>query len=53
MALGSERGDRRDVRPGLRIVGFERRITIAFAVSADDVTILKVFHAGRDWEKEL
>lgn len=54
MALGSERGHRRDdVRPGLRIVGFERRITIAFVVSAKDVTILRIFYAGRDWEKEL
>ncbi len=29
--LGAERGTRRDdIRPGLRIVGFERRVTIAF-----------------------
>lgn len=54
MALASERGHRRDdVRPGLRIVGFERRITIAFTVSAEDVTILRIFYAGRDWENEL
>jgi toxin ParE1/3/4 len=54
MALGSERGHRRDdVRPGLRIVGFERRITIAFTVSAEDVTILRIFYAGRNWEDEL
>lgn len=54
MAPGSERGHRRDdVRPGLRIVGFERRITIAFTISTEDVTILRIFYAGRDWEKEL
>lgn len=54
MALASERGHRRDdVRQGLRIVGFERRITIAFIVSAEAVTILRVFYAGRDWENEL
>lgn len=54
MALGSERGHRRDdVRPGLRIVGFERRITIAFTVSAEDVTILRILYAGRDWKKEV
>lgn len=54
MALGSERGHRRDdVRPGLRIVGFERRITIAFTVSAENVTILGIFYGGRDWEREL
>lgn len=34
MRHGAERGHRPDdIRPGLRIVGFERRITIAFTVS--------------------
>ena len=52
--LASERGHRRDdIRPGLRIVGFERRITIAFVVGASDVVILRLFAGGRDWEKEL
>jgi toxin ParE1/3/4 len=37
----------------LRIVGFERRITIAFTVSTENVTILGIFYGGRDWEKEL
>lgn len=51
MALASERGHRRDdVRPGLRVVGFEWRITIAFTVSAEAVTILRIFYAGLDWE---
>lgn len=54
MALASERGHRRDdVRPGLRIVGFERRTTIAFTGSAGAVTILRIFYAGRDWETEF
>jgi toxin ParE1/3/4 len=54
MALPSERGHRRDdIRPRLRVVGFERRVTIAFTVSAEAVTILRVFYDGRDWEKEL
>ena len=49
----SERGSRRDdIRPGLRIVGFERRLTIAFAVNEQDVAVLRVFAAGRDWERE-
>lgn len=31
-----ERGSRRDaVRPGLRILGFERRVVIAFSVAAE------------------
>lgn len=54
LGLASERGrSRDDIRPGLRVVGFERRMTIAFAVSDDVVAILRVFAAGRDWEREL
>jgi toxin ParE1/3/4 len=38
-----ERGTRRDeVRPGLRIVGFERRVTVAFQPQSDRITILRV-----------
>jgi toxin ParE1/3/4 len=52
--LASERGHRRDdVRPGLRIVGFERRVTIAFEVSSDTVTILRLFYGGRNWEEQF
>jgi plasmid stabilization system protein ParE len=54
MAVAAERGRRRDdIRTGLRIVGFERRVTIAFTVSEDAVTILRVFYAGRNWEAAL
>lgn len=50
-ATASERGQRHDgIREGLRIVGFERRITIAFTVDDDRVTILHVFYAGRNWQ---
>ena len=49
--LASERGTlRNDVRKGLRIVGFERRLTIAFTVDDERLTILKVFAAGQNWE---
>lgn len=41
---------RSDVRPGLRIMGFERRLTIAFTVDEETVTVLRVFTAGRNWE---
>lgn len=52
MAHPPERGHRRDdIRPGLRIVGFERRITVAFAVAGERVTILRLFYGGRDWER--
>lgn len=47
----SMRGHRRDdVREGLRVVGFERRVTIAFSVDASTVTILGLFYGGQDWE---
>jgi toxin ParE1/3/4 len=52
--LSSERGHRRDdISPGLRIVGFERRVTIAFAVNDDRVTILRLFYGGQNWEDKL
>ena len=49
--LAAERGHRRDdIRPGLRIAGFERRATIAFNVGATSITILRIFHGGQNWE---
>ena len=46
-----DRGIRRDeLRPGLRILGFERRAVIAFLVNADRVTILRILYGGRDLE---
>jgi len=48
--LASERGSLRDdVRPGLRIVGFERSATIAFMVEDKRVVVLRVFYGGRNW----
>jgi toxin ParE1/3/4 len=47
--LVGERGTRRDdIRPGLRIVGFERRVTIAFHVDGTRVVINRIFYGGRD-----
>lgn len=46
-----ERGVRRsDLRTGLRVLGFERRAVIAFHVTANTVTILRVLYGGRDLE---
>jgi toxin ParE1/3/4 len=43
-----ERGTiRDDVRRGLRLVGFERRVSIAFKVQGDEVIIIGVLYAGR------
>ena len=54
LELASERGaDRSDLKAGLRIVGFERSVTIAFTVTGTDVLILRVFLGGRDWEDDL
>jgi len=52
--LASERGHRcDDISPGLRIVGFERRVTIAFAADEDRVTILRLFYGGQNWEEKF
>ena len=52
--LASERGHARDdIRPGLRIIGFERRITIAFMVRDQTVTILRLFYGGQNWDDDL
>jgi toxin ParE1/3/4 len=52
--LASERGTiRNDIRKGLRIVGFERRITIAFTVTPSRVSILRFFWGGQNWQKVL
>ena len=54
LEYGSERGTQRDdVRPDLRIVGFERRVTVAFVVEPDQVVILRVFYGGTNWSNEL
>ena len=46
-----ERGTRRDaIRPGLRTLGYRRRVTIAFQVTGSTVTILRLLYAGRDLE---
>lgn len=48
-----ERGTRRDdIRPGLRIVGFERRVTIAFLVEGDEVIVSNVLYGGRELPEE-
>ncbi len=44
-----EQGSRRDdIRPGLRVLGFERRTMIAFHITPVDVVIDRILHGGRD-----
>jgi toxin ParE1/3/4 len=47
-----ERGKRRDdIRPGVRIMGFERRVTILFRVAKAEVMILRALYGGQDYER--
>ncbi len=44
-----ERGIKRDdLLPGLRIVGFERRVSIALHIQAETVTFDRILYSGRD-----
>lgn len=48
------RGTRRDdIRPGLRIVGFERRVTIAFLVEGDEVVVSNILYGGRELPESI
>jgi toxin ParE1/3/4 len=48
------RGTRRDdLAPGLRTIGFERRVLIAFHVGRTAVTIVNILYGGRDFERVL
>jgi toxin ParE1/3/4 len=44
---------RDDLLPGLRTLSFERRALIAYRIDGMTVSILRVFYAGRDYEREL
>lgn len=49
LATFPERGARRDdLWPGLRVVGFRRRVSIAFVVENDTVTIHGIFYGGQN-----
>ena len=53
MALATfpKRGTRRDdILPGLRTIGFERRVTIAFRVLRTRVEIVAIAYGGRNLE---
>lgn len=49
-----ERGTKRDdLMSGLRTIGFERRVTIAFRVMKKRVEIVSIAYGGRAFEREL
>ena len=41
---------RDDLRPGLRTIGFRRRVVIAFAVHEETVEVHGVYYGGQDYE---
>ncbi|WP_375511917.1 type II toxin-antitoxin system RelE/ParE family toxin [uncultured Nostoc sp.] len=46
-----ERGTKRDdLRPNLRIIGYAKRVTIAFSVEPDRVIIHGAFYGGQDYD---
>jgi toxin ParE1/3/4 len=44
---------RDDIRPGLRTIGFRRRVTIAFSITDRTVVIHSIFYGGQDVETAL
>jgi plasmid stabilization system protein ParE len=47
-----ERGTVRDIRDGMRIVGFERRVSIAFVVESGEVVVLRILYAGQQFRTD-
>ena len=44
---------RDDLRPGLRTIGFRRRVVIAFAVHEEVVEVHGVYYGGQDYEASI
>jgi len=59
LSLFPHRGNKRDdIRPGLRITHYKRRVVIAFDVQGEDagnerVSIIGIFYGGQDYENML
>jgi len=48
------RGTQRDdVRPGLRVTNYRKRVVIAFSVDANVISILGLFYGGQNFEALL
>ena len=39
-----------DIRPGIRVMGFEGRVDIAFEIHDDRVIIIRILYAGRQFD---
>ncbi len=44
---------RDDLRNGLRIIGYKKRVTIAFYVDEINVVILGIYYGGQDFEGDF
>ena len=44
---------RDDLRQGVRILPFERAAVIAYRILVEEVEVIKIFYAGRDYEASL
>jgi toxin ParE1/3/4 len=54
LSHGGERGTlRNDVRPGLRVIGIMKSVTLAFFIEEDAVMIARVLYGGRNWQQDL
>lgn len=48
------RGNRRDdIRPGLRVTSYRKRVAIAFHIDDERVNIIGIFYGGHDYEANL
>jgi toxin ParE1/3/4 len=48
------RGNRRDdIREGLRVTNYRKRVVIAFDVDAEQVSVIGIFYGGQDYETVL
>lgn len=41
------------VRPGMRVLGFERRVSIVFQVNPEAIVIFRILYGGRDLSRIL
>ena len=54
LATFPNRGTKRDdLAPGLRMIAFERRVTVAYRVLKTHVEIVTIAYGGRDFESDF
>jgi toxin ParE1/3/4 len=42
-----------EYRPGLRIIGFRRRVTIAYGVEKGSIIILGIYYGGQNYQADF